>query len=146
MTPEPPPRRSPGTPTTSAAPDVMWPLFLDVLRKRGHVTFMLADLADQCGRVYFDHSVVVLDRANDPAAMRSTTAHELQHLDCPDCDEDEIEDRTARLLVPLPAALAAAQIHGGARAVADRLGVDPQLVHARIRSIAADGDAASGVG
>lgn len=141
MPPLPPPSRSPGS-----APDPLWPLFLDVLRHRGHVTFMVADLGEACGIVNLDRSVIVLDRRNDQAVMRSTVGHELEHLDCPDCPEAEIEQMTAELLVPLPEALAAAQLTVGVHAVADRLGVDPQLVRARIRSVTAEQDAAGGVG
>lgn len=154
MTPEPPARRSPALPTAApadtpagiASTDPLFPLFLEVLRRKGHVTFLIADLGDDCGLVNKDRSAIVLDSGNDQAAMRATVAHELQHLACPDLPDEEIERMAAEMLVPLPDALSAAQVRGGVRAVAERLGVDPQLVAARIRSIVAEPDGARGVG
>ena len=141
MTP-PPPGSLPG-------PDPVFPLFLDVLRKHGRVSFVLADDLDgRCGMVNFDQAVIVLDAGNDCGAMRSTIAHELGHLDCPECPDDEIEQMTAERLVPLTDALAAAHAADSAdmiRHVANRLGVDTQLVRARIRDIPTQGTA-DGVG
>lgn len=147
MTAAPPPKRSPAPSAelpTGPAADPLFPLFLEVLRRKGHVTFLLAELGDRCGIVNKDRSVVVLDTGNDEAAMRATVAHEMHHLTCPECPDEEIEQMTAELLVPLPDAMAAQM--QGVRSVAERLGVDPQLVAARIRTIIADRDAADGVG
>lgn len=117
-------------------PDPLLPLFLEVLRARGHVSFVLTDLGDRCGMVELDKSIIVLDAANTTAAMRATICHELLHLHCDDCPEEEIEDMTAGILVPLADALAAAADAGAdLTRVAARLGVDEQLVRARLRSI-----------
>lgn len=112
----------------------MWPLFLDVLRAHGTVTFLLADLAGRHGLVELDKAIIALDRGNTAPEMRATIAHELHHLECPDCSDDDVEAMTAELLVPLPAALAAA---GGADpdTIAANLFVDPKLVRARLRSL-----------
>lgn len=140
------PRRAPQPPPP--AHDPVLPLFLDVLRDRGHVTFVLADLpADRCGMVELDKAVVVLDGRNTEAQHRATIAHELHHLACPDCPEHEVEEMTAEILVPIADALAAAATAGAdLTQVAARLGVDPQLVRARIRSIPTGAETADGVG
>jgi Zn-dependent peptidase ImmA (M78 family) len=123
------------------------PLFLDVLRDRGHVSFVLADLDNRCGMVELDKSVIVLDASNTVAEMRSTICHELLHLHCDECPEDEVEEMTAGILVPLQDALAAAAEAGADIAqVAARLGVDEQLVRARLRSIPHQQGYADGVG
>lgn len=126
--------------------DPLLPLFLDVLRARRMVTFVLAeDLGERCGIVELDESVIVLNGRNDTATQRATICHELLHLDCDDCPEHEIEQMTAEILVPLPAALQASR-GAGIDQVAAALGVDRQLVRARLRSLPTGSEAADGVG
>lgn len=126
--------------------DPLLPLFLDVLRTRGHITFVLAeDLGERCGLAELDRSVVVLNGRNDTATQRATICHELLHLDCGECPEDEVEQLAAEILVPLPAALSA--IAGAdIDQVAAVLGVDRQLVRARMRSLPSGSETADGVG
>lgn len=115
------------------SPDPMLPLFLDVLREQRYVTFVLADdLGDHCGLLDREHHVVFLDARNSVGVQRATIGHELHHMACPDSPEDQIEAMTAALLVPLTDALT---VRAGAdlAEVADRLGVDPALVRARLR-------------
>lgn len=141
------PQPLPGRPNPDGV-DPLLPLFLDVLRARGHVTFMLSEsIGDHCGLAELDQSVIVLNERNDTATQRATICHELLHLDCGECPEDQVEQMAAEILVPLHDALAA-RAHTGANlaTVAARLGVDPQLVRARIRSLPSGSEAADGVG
>lgn len=138
----------PRRPPTDRGPhDPVLPLFLDVLRARGHITFVLADnLGHRCGMAELDRSIIVLDAANTVAEHRATITHELVHLQCGECPEHEVEQIAASILIPLEDALAAAATAGAdITDVAARLGVDEQLVRARIRSIPQQGTA-DGVG
>lgn len=125
--------------------DPVLPVFLQVLRERGTLTFILADLGTRAGIVALDKNVIVLNETNTDGAHRATICHELLHLHCGECPEHEIERMTAELLVPLPDALAAANT-GDITRLADRLGVDPQLVRNRIRALTADAEHRDGVG
>lgn len=140
------PRALPARSHPAEGCDPLLPLFLDVLRTRGHVTFVLAeDLGERCGLAELDRSVVVLNGRNDIATHRATICHELLHLDCDECPEDEVEQMAAEILVPLPAALSA--IAGAdIDQVAAVLGVDRQLVRARMRSVPSESETADGVG
>lgn len=107
---------------------------LDALRARQQITLVLVpDLGPYCGRTNLHDGVVFLDGRNSDAAQHATLTHELIHLACPECPEDDVERQAAELLVPLPDALAA-QADGDLRAVAARLRVDEQLVRARLRA------------
>lgn len=125
----------------------LMPVFLDALRAHRQITFALADdLGPHCGLTNLDDAVVFLSAANTDGEMLATIGHELHHLACQDCPDDEIEYMTAEVLVPLPDALAA--ITGDVARVAARLGVDTALVRARIRTLPEqrDGGDQRGVG
>lgn len=129
-------------------PDPLLPVFLGILRTWKQVTFMLADdLGGRCGITNLDTAVIILDAHNSDAAMRATILHEMLHLESADSPDEEVERRTAELLVPSHEALAAARTPGAdIRQIAARLGVDVQLVRARIRSIPTQSETADGVG
>lgn len=139
MTPTPPPHEQ-------ACPDPVLPVFVEALRSRGTITFALADLGKHAGLVDIDGGVVFLDRGNSLGEMRATIAHELHHLNCPDCPEDEVEQMTAELLVPLHDALVAQAPGGDLQRIAARLGVDAKLVRARVRGLTHRGTVEEDVG
>lgn len=119
---------------TPPAPDPLLPVLINVLRERRRLTFVLEDdLAGHCGLTNLEDGVVYLEAANTFGEMRATIGHELHHLLDPDSPEHEVEQLTAELLVPLPHALAA-EANGDLAAVAEQLGVDTQLVRARLRA------------
>lgn len=110
------------------------PIFLRALRARRRLTFVLADnLGSKHGLVNYETAVVLLDARNTDGEMRATVAHELLHLIDPTRGEEEVEAETARMLVPLEAAMAA-RATGEFVRVADELLVDPALVRTRLRA------------
>lgn len=116
------------------------PTLLAALRARQQITLVLApDLGRRCGVTDLHDSVVFLDARNDDGAMHATLVHELLHLVCPDCPDDEVEAQTAEALVPLDEALTA-RATGDIAGVAARLRVDEQLIRARLRTIPASED------
>lgn len=123
------------------APDnTLLPTLLAALRAREQITLVLApDLGRRCGVTDLHDSVVFLDARNDDGAMHATLVHELLHLVCPECPDDDIEAQTAERLVPLADALAARDT-GDIAGAAARLQVDEQLVRARLRAIPLRGD------
>lgn len=127
----------------TASDNSLLPTLLAALRAQGQITLVLApDLGRRCGITNLHDSVVFLDARNDDGAMHATLVHELIHLVCPECPDDEVEAQTAELLVPLADALAA-QATGDIAGAAARLRVDKQLIRARLRGMpAADEDEA----
>jgi hypothetical protein len=118
------------------SPDPMLPVLLDVLEGRRTITLVLADDLD--GRYGLTDKVdgtIFLDRGNTLGEHRATLVHELLHLARPDLSDEKIEALAAEMLVPLASAMASVDV----QAVADTLGVDPQLVRARL--VAADMEA-----
>ena len=106
---------------------------LDALRTYRTLTFVLADdLGERCGITNLDAGTVFLHADNDDGEMAATIQHELLHLTCPECPEEEIEYLAAERLVPLGDALSAAA-SGEWAATAAALGVDVQLLKARLR-------------
>jgi hypothetical protein len=125
-------------PVTS--PDPVLPMLIGALEQRRILTLVLADNLDgRCGLTNKSDAVVFLDRHNTPGEMRATLTHELMHLLQPDWPEEKVESIVAEMLVPLPAALSAHR-HGNFDDIATTLGVDAQLVRARL--VAADGESA----
>lgn len=120
---------------TPPSPDPVLPIFIEALRSRRAITFALADLGNRAGLVDLQTGTVFLSADCSLGEFRATIAHELHHLNCPECPEDEVEQMTAELLVPLHDALIA-QARGDLAEVAERLGVDVKLVRARMRGIA----------
>lgn len=116
------------------ASDPLLHILIGALERRTMVTLVLADDLDgRCGLTNKTDGVVFLDRHNTLGEMRATLAHELMHLLQPSWSEEKVEATVSEILVPLPAALAA-QRHGTYEEVARRLGVDAQLVRARLRA------------
>lgn len=116
----------------TSSPEPLFGLLLAALREHRIITFVIADLGgDRCGLVDRQDNVIFLEGSNTDGAMRATVAHELHHLVCPECPEDEIEAMTAEMLVPLSDALAA-QTGADVDQIAARLVVDPALVRARM--------------
>lgn len=110
---------------------------LDALRARQQITLVLVpDLGPHCGLTDLHDGVVFLDGRDDDARQHATLTHELIHLTCPECPEDDVERQAAERLVPLSDALAA-QTSGRYDEVARRLHVDAQLVRARVRAVTA---------
>lgn len=117
--------------------DPLYTTLIQALRSRGQITLVLApDLGPSCGITDLHDSVVFLDARNSDGAMLATLVHELIHLICPSCPDEDVEAQTAELLVPLPDALAA-RASGDLAALACRLGVDEQLIRARLRTLEA---------
>lgn len=115
-------------------------MLIGALEQRTILTLVLADGLDgRCGLTNKADAVVFLDRHNTPGEMRATLGHELMHLLQPDWSEEKVESIVAEMLVPLPAALSASR-QGNFEDVATALGVDAQLVRARLA--AADGESA----
>lgn len=110
------------------------PMFLQVLRDFGSITFVLADdLGSKlCGMTNLDTAVVYLSERNTDGEMLATIGHELAHLANPTASEAAVELAAAMALIPACDALRAAAT-GDLRSVADQCGVDEQLVRARIR-------------
>lgn len=118
------------------SPDPMLPVLLDVLEERRTITLVLADDLDgRCGLTDKIDATIFLDRGNTLGEHRATLVHELLHLARPDLSDEKIEALAAEILVPLASAMASVDV----QAVADTLGVDPQLVRARL--VAADMEA-----
>lgn len=116
----------------TSSPESLFGLLLAALREHRIITFVVADLGgDRCGLVDRQDNVIFLEETNTDGAMRATVAHELHHLVCPQCPEDEIEAMTAEMLVPLSDALAA-QAGADVDQIAARLVVDPALIRARM--------------
>lgn len=116
----------------TGSPDPILAALLQALATHRRITFVLADLDDHCGKANLDSAVVYLADANTIGEMRATVLHELMHLICPECPEDEVEAQAAEMLVPLAAALAA-QACGDFAGAAEMLVVDSALVRARLR-------------
>ena len=117
------------------SPDPMLPVLLDVLEERRTITLVLADdLKGRCGLTDKKDGTIFLDRGNTLGEHRATLVHELLHLARPDLSDQKIEALTAEMLVPLTSAMGSADL----QAVADTLGVDAQLVRARL--VAADSE------
>lgn len=133
-------------PPDPADRDPLLPVFMEALaaQRNRSITFVLVDNLGQCGLTNLDAGVVYLSAQNSYGEMRSTIAHELYHLLCPDdCTEDDIEARAAELLVPLSEALAA-QARGDMVAAAEQLGVDTALLRARLRGLDTGDQTAAG--
>jgi hypothetical protein len=119
---------------TATDPAAVMPLLVDALNAAPERTISLVlvdDLGPHCAITNLNRAVIYLDARCTPGELRATIAHELVHIACPDCDEEEVESRAARQLVPLADAVTAQP--GDLRAVAERLGVDAALVRARAR-------------
>lgn len=120
---------------TSAPDHTLLTTLLDALRARQQITLVLVpDLGRFCGRTDMHDGVVFLDGRNSDGQQHATLTHELIHLSCPDCPEDDVERQAAERLVPLPDALAA-RATGTEEELAARLRVDAQLVRARVRGV-----------
>lgn len=125
----------PPSPTTD---DVLG-MLCDVVSRHGTLTVALAEparIGDRCGVVDRVNAIVLLNAGHKHGKRRATLLHELLHLACPDCDDDEVEDRTAATLVPLRDAAAVARGVEDPEKVARRLDVDPQLVRQRVSGLA----------
>lgn len=117
------------------SPDPMLPVLLDVLEERRTITLVLADdLNGRYGLTDKTDATIFLDRGNTLGEHRATLVHELLHLARPDLSDQKIEALTAEMLVPLSSAMASAD----ADTIAEALGVDAQLVRARL--VAADAE------
>lgn len=126
--------------------DALFDILNDALKKHRRITFALTgELINTCGITNLEHAVVFLSDANSQATMRATVAHELIHLLCQDCPDEEVEAMAAEALVPLPAALEALA-SGSMSEVAARVGVDEQMMRARVRTIPLAGESQHGVG
>lgn len=122
----------------TSSPDPVLPMLIGALEQRRILTLVLADdLNGRCGLTNKTDAVVFLDRHNTPGEMRATIIHELMHLLQPGWPEEKVEAIVAEMLVPLPAALTARR-HGSFEDVAARLGVDAQLVQARLAAADAE--------
>lgn len=126
------------------------PLFLQVLRDFGSITFVLADdLGTKlCGMTNLDAAVIYLSERNTDGEMLATIGHELAHLADPTASEETVERAAAAALISELAALRAVTT-GDLRSVAEQCGVDEQLVRARIRGnpfVALDEEGTRGVG
>lgn len=118
------------------SPDPMLPVLLDVLEERRTITLVLADdLNGRCGITDKIDATIFLDRGNTLGEHRATLVHELLHLARPNLSDQKIEALAAEMLVPLTSAMESADVH----AIAEALGVDAQLVRARL--VAADAEA-----
>lgn len=134
--PQTPPVDPDGRLVTATDPAAVMPLLVDALNAAPHRTLSIVlvdDLGPYCAVTDPDSAVIYLDARCTPGEMRATIAHELVHIACPDCGEEEVESRAARQLVPLADAVAARP--GDLAAVAERLGVDAALVRARARDM-----------
>lgn len=127
-------------PPTDLVRNPLIPVFRDVLRRYGRITFVHVEPGelgdDRCGEVIAtdDHAWIFLDGGGTVGEFTATVAHELSHLDHPEEDDDAvIESCAAELLIPLDEALAAIT-RDQIEAVARRHGVDSQLVRARVRT------------
>lgn len=112
----------------------------DILADIGQVTVALADpdrIGHRCGVADRERGVVLLNAAHGFGKRRATLLHELLHLACPDCDDDEVEQATAAALVPTREATAVVLGTADVEQVAARVDVDPQLVRARIAALVA---------
>ena len=113
-------------------------MLIGALEQRRILTLVLADNLDgRCGLTNKSDAVVFLDRHNTPGEMRATLSHELMHLLQPGWSEEKVESIVAEMLVPLKSALAA-RAHDAYDEVAERLGVDAQLVRARLAAAEAE--------
>lgn len=123
-------------PPPSTTDDVLG-MLCDVVSRHGTLTVALTDqIGDRCGAVDRVNAVVLLNSGHQHGKRRATLFHELLHLTCPDCDDDEVEDRTAAALVPLRDAAAVVRGAEDPAQVASRLDVDAQLVRQRVSGLA----------
>lgn len=108
-------------------------LFREALDRYGSITFALADLPDNAGITNLDAGIVFLHHDLTLGELNATVSHELNHLVDPDGTEDDIEARTAHMLIPHSAVIA---VREGAdiAEIAHQLGVDPALVRTRMRN------------
>lgn len=113
-------------------PDPMLPVLLEVLEERRYITLVLVDNLDgRCGLANKQDGTIFLSAENSVGEHRATLVHELLHLQRPELPDHKIEALTAEMLVPLDHAIAATN-GAGLHAVAATLGVDAQLVRARL--------------
>lgn len=112
-------------------PDPILPALLEVLGERRTLTLVLTDLQGCSGLTDRHQAVIFLDHSNSFGEQRATLLHELLHLARPDMTDPQIEALTAEMLVPLQDVIHA-QTPDEESAAAERLGVDAQLVRARL--------------
>lgn len=124
------------------------PVLVAALRRTRTITIRLVDNFDDfaaaagvpptpegyAGLTSIETGEVYLDANSNDGELRSSLMHELGHLVDPDASEEEVEMRTAEMLIPLAEALRA-QHTGDHHAVAARCHVDTQLVRTRIRGL-----------
>lgn len=123
------------TPDTAVS-DPLAALVLNVLDRHGEMTVALSNqLAGNCGVVDRDNAVILLNQATSPGKRRATLVHELLHLCFPDLDDDCIEAATADVLISVADASDALCGAATITEIADRAGVDPQLVRTRIAGL-----------
>ena len=124
------------------------PVLVAALRRTRTITITLVDNLDAfattngvpptpkgyAGLTSIETGEVYLDAGSDDGELRATLMHELGHLVDPEATEEEVEMRTAEMLVPLSEALRAHHT-GDHTTVAARCHVDAALVRTRIRGL-----------
>jgi hypothetical protein len=124
------------------------PVLVAALRRTREITIRLVDNLDEfaahsgvpptpqgySGLTSIETGEIYLDAGSSDGELRATLMHELGHLVEPDATEEEVEMRTAELLIPLSEALRA-QHTGDHHTVAARCHVDVPLVRTRIRGL-----------
>jgi hypothetical protein len=124
------------------------PVLVTALRRTREITIRLVDNLDDfaahsgvpptpkgyAGLTSIETGEVYLDANSSDGELRATLMHELGHLVDPDATEEEVEMRTAQMLIPLSEALRA-QHTGDHAAAATRCHVDAALIRTRIRGL-----------
>lgn len=132
--------------TSGHTPDPLWPVFAHLLRRDGYVGFRMCEQMPDVPGIDPDGVMALVDKDTntvylradlDDGRLRACIGHEMHHLAHPDAGETEVEHRTAHLMVPLSAALAA-RTDEEIDATARELWVDRQLIRSRIEAGAAE--------
>jgi hypothetical protein len=124
------------------------PVLVAALRRTREITITLVDNLDDlatmsglperpdgyAGLTSIETGEVYLDANSNDNELRATLIHELGHLVDPDATEEEVEMRTAEMLIPLSEALRAHHT-GDHHGVAARCHVDTALVRNRVRGL-----------